>query len=417
MSRWWQKLKGLMDRAEYFVVDVVYDRRRGRRVLCLAAILWGLSQIFKIVVRVRTVAYRERWCRSQYLGCVVVVVGNMTVGGTGKTPIVEKIARALSRKGRRVAILSRGYKSKTDPPWKRLWRWMTHSDPPQPKIVSDGKRLYLDSENAGDEPYLLAKNLQNVGVLVDKDRVKAGNYAIRKLGADVLVLDDGFQYLQLNATYYLTLVDATNPFGNGHVLPRGPMREPLRHIRRSSYIFLTKVDEVSPQRLESLKKQILRYHPTARFIECAHTPLYLQEIFTERRRPLDDLKDLCVATLSGIAAPEGFERFLRYRGVRVVFAQRCTDHYRFTDNDMEHFYDGARISGAECLITTEKDAVRLPTRLRPTLPFYFLRMEIEIVNGQGQFERVVEEISCSHFAISESLESPRSAVAYVAYVA
>src|SRR5690606_22435665 len=119
------------------------------------------------------------------------------VGGTGKTPVVEKFARSLAERGRKVAILSRGYKSKPDPLWRRWWRKLTHGKPPPPKVVSDGRKVLLDSEEAGDEPFMLARNLPGVVVLVDKNRVKSGSYAVRKYGVDTLLLDDGFQYLPL----------------------------------------------------------------------------------------------------------------------------------------------------------------------------------------------------------------------------
>ena len=141
-------------------------------------------------VQLRTWLYRHRIMHDQPLGCLVVVVGNLTVGGTGKTPVVETFARALQQRGRRVAILSRGYKSKAPPFWKKWWFRLTHTAEPPPRVVSDGQRVLLDSEQAGDEPYMLARNLPGVIVVVDKNRVKAGAYAIKHFGCDTLILDD-----------------------------------------------------------------------------------------------------------------------------------------------------------------------------------------------------------------------------------
>ena len=200
-------------------------------------------------------------------------MGNLTVGGTGKTPVVEKLARALRDRGRKVAILSRGYKSKPTRFWRKWWYALSHTEEPPPRVVSDGQRVLLDSEEAGDEPYMLALNLPGVVVLVDKNRVKSGTYAIKRFGCDTLVLDDGFQYLPLKGRLNLLLVDKTNPFGNGRLLPRGILREPVKHLRRANYVFLTKSNGRRDAELEGL---IARYNPKADIIECAHRPQYLQ---------------------------------------------------------------------------------------------------------------------------------------------
>ena len=216
---------------ELYTVDVVLGRRADTGAAIYGALLQGLSWIFNGIVQLRLWLYRTRIFHDQHLGCLVVVVGNLTVGGTGKTPVVEKFARALRDRGRKVAILSRGYKSKAPPFWEKIWHGLTHTAEPPPRIVSDGVQVLLDSEQAGDEPYMLARNLPGVVVLVDKNRVKAGAYAIKRFGCDTLVLDDGFQYLPLKGRLNLLLVDKTNPFGNGRLLPRGILREPVKHLK------------------------------------------------------------------------------------------------------------------------------------------------------------------------------------------
>ncbi|MFW5883155.1 MAG: tetraacyldisaccharide 4'-kinase, partial [Verrucomicrobiota bacterium] len=209
---------------------MIYDRRReGKAVRVYALFLRSLSYLYEAVVKARTWLYEKRIFHNQPLGCMVVVVGNLTMGGTGKTPVVETFARSLRDQGRKVAILSRGYKSRKEPLFRRLWRGITHKEPPPPKVVSDGERVLLDSELAGDEPFMLARNLPGVVVLVDKNRVKAGEYAIRRFGCDTLLLDDGYQYLPLKGRLNLVLVDKTNPFGNGAPIPRGILREPIDH--------------------------------------------------------------------------------------------------------------------------------------------------------------------------------------------
>ena len=278
------RFKKTLVQFEEFAVDVFYDRRRGKRAFALGLFLYGLSLIFGLLASLRLFLYKKRILKDQPLGCLVVVVGNLTVGGTGKTPVVEKFARSLQQRGRRVAILSRGYKSKDlskESRFQKLWRiFVTGGLPPPPKIVSDGENVLLDSEFAGDEPYMLARNLPGVIVLVDKDRVKSGTYAIKHFGCDTLVLDDGFQYLPLKGRLNLLLVDKSNPFGNRHLMPRGILREPVRHLKRASYVFLTKSDGTPDLELEEL---IQKHNPGVDVIECAHKPQYLQEVNNTKR--------------------------------------------------------------------------------------------------------------------------------------
>src|SRR5437016_3916376 len=299
---------------EQFAIDVILERRGGFRAAILRSFLYLLSLIYERLVQVRLFLYRKRVLRERALGCLVISIGNLTVGGTGKTPIVEKFASALQAGGRRVAILSRGYKSV---PRKRHWLSRFRSDSDPPRVVSDGKSLLLDSMTAGDEPYMLAHNLKDVIVLVDKDRVKSGRLAIDKWQVDTLLLDDGFQYLHLKHRVDMVLVDRQAPFGNEFMLPRGTLRETPRNLRRASYIFITK-NTGKPN--FDLMRRIRRYNRTAEVIECAHKPLYLQNIFTGEQLPLEALRDAFIGSLCAIAAPESFEGALTKLGAHVDLA-------------------------------------------------------------------------------------------------
>src|SRR5213594_3446428 len=293
-----------LENLEQFAIDVILERRHGVRASALRGVLYGLSFIYDRLVQLRLYLYRKRLLRERALGCLVISIGNLTVGGTGKTPIVEKFARALQAGGRRIAILSRGYKSV---PRKRNWFTWLRGDFDPPRVVSDGKSLLLDSLTAGDEPYMLAHNLKDVIVLVDKDRVKSGRLAIDKWHVDTLLLDDGFQYLHLKHRLDMVLVDRQAPFGNEFMLPRGTLRETPRNLRRASYIFITKNTGESN---DTLVKRIRRYNRTAEIIECAHKPLYLQNILTGEKAPLERLRDAFIGSISAIAAPESFEAAL-----------------------------------------------------------------------------------------------------------
>jgi tetraacyldisaccharide 4'-kinase len=374
---------------EQFAVDVVLERRRGFRASILRGILYLLSLLFEHIVQVRLYLYRKRIFRERALGCLVVSIGNLTVGGTGKTPVVEKFARALQSGGRRVAILSRGYKSV---PRKRHW-WdrLRRKEIDPPRVVSDGKALLLDSLTAGDEPYMLAHNLNDVIVLVDKDRVKSGRFAIDKWKVDTLLLDDGLQYLHLKHRLDIVLVDRQAPFGNEFLLPRGTLREPPRNLRRASYIFITK-NTGEPN--DVLIQRIRRYNRTAEIIECAHKPLYLQNIWTDERLSLERLRGAYIGSICGIAAPESFEGALKALGAHVDLAKRYIDHHYYTEAELKNFMARCIRRDLAMIVTTEKDAVRMPRfpEPEPKVSIYFMRVEIEILSGRESWEHCVARI-------------------------
>ena len=392
MSQPW--LKKQITALELYAIDVIHGRRAGAGPALFGAFLQVLSWVWSAGAQLKLWLYQNRILHDHPLGCLVVVVGNLTAGGTGKTPVVEKFARALRDRGRKVAILSRGYKSKAPPVWKKFWYSLTHTKEPPPRVVSDGTRVLLDSEEAGDEPYMLARNLPGVIVLVDKNRVKAGEYAIKRFGCDTLVLDDGFQYMPLKGRLNLLLIDKTNPFGNGHLLPRGVLREPIKHLRRASYVFLTKSNG---DRDTELERVIQEHNPGVDVIECTHRPQYLRRFGpaltdSEARQPLTFLKGRRVFAFSGIATPESFEKVLRDLGALLVGRERFLDHYRYGDEDLAALFASARADGAECLVTTEKDAVRIAENLVCPMPLYYLRLEIDIIRGAADFDEAVGRI-------------------------
>ena len=375
--------KRKIEELESYLLDVIEGRCSGKRAALLRVILHLLSWIFSVIVQIRLWLYRHRIIRPNTLGCQVISVGNLTVGGTGKTPVVEVFARNLQQQGRKVAILSRGYKSKELPFLQKMAQRITMGKiEVPPRVVSDGKRLLLDSHTAGDEPYMLASNLPEVAVVVDKDRVKAGKYAIKELGCDTLILDDGFQYLKLGHRLDIALVDQTNPFGGGHLLPRGLLREPMRNIKRAGFIFITKCEEGGAP---ELKEQLRRLNPHAEISECRHAAKYLKHVFSEVTYDLDKLKGMKIAAVSGIAVPESFENALRTFGAEIVYTRRFTDHHRFSQQEIINTINNSIQHGADAILTTEKDAVRFPFVDRLDIPIIFMRVEIEMFTGEEEF--------------------------------
>jgi tetraacyldisaccharide 4'-kinase len=385
-----ETIRAWTEATETFVLEVIFEQRKSKRATVIRGLLYALSKFFQVGVKARRFLYNARIIRDSTLGVQVIAIGNLTVGGTGKTPVVEKFARELRDQGRNVAILSRGYRSKPTPLARRLLNRITfRQDTTPPRVVSDGKSLLLDSDTAGDEPYMLASNLKDVVVLVDKDRVKSGLYAIEKFGCDTLLLDDGFQYWRLRGRRRdIVLIDCQQPFGNEHLLPRGTLREPPSHLGRASTIFITKSDgNTAP-----LRAAITQYNPHAGIIECVHQPLYFEDVFTGERHGLELLRGRKVASLSGIAQPESFEQSLIQLGGELVYNKRFADHHRFTQQEVLNLINRGKKRQAAMIITTQKDAVRFPKLDRRDLPIYFMRVEIRIVRGAKDFQECVRQI-------------------------
>ena len=376
------------ERLESYLVKLIQEKGadldQPGGIVLLLRVLKLLSFLFGGVVAVRYFLYRVGVLRRYPLGIQVISVGNVTAGGTGKTPVTEIFARTLAAEGRKVAILSRGYRRKEAPWWRRVFTQVVEP----PLVVSDGKRVLLDSATGGDEPYMLASNLPGVAVIVDRNRVKAGRWAVKRLGCNTLILDDGFQYQKLKHSIEVVLVDSTNPFGNGNLLPRGILREPVRHIARADIIFLTKCrGDVS-----AVKEEIRRYNTTAEIVECNHTPKVLRDVWSREEFPLEWLRGKTLCTLSGIASPKGFENSLRHLGAKVVWCERYADHHRYDSSEVLYALNRSADMGADALVTTEKDAVRFPRLETTPVRCLYLRVAIEILAGGESFTQIINRI-------------------------
>ena len=418
-------LRDILERTEQYTVEIINGRQRTAADCAYRIFLFGLSHLYRFAVELRLSMYRHSLLKRRNLGSFVVSVGNLTVGGTGKTPVVELLARTLATHGRKVAILSRGYRSKPRTRKEKLedarakvaemeqeklakgghpFSWFerllktiqalnTRMDP---KVVSDGKTIRLTSQEAGDEPFMLARNLlekpnrAGVAVIVDKDRVHGGRYAITKYGSDTLLLDDGFQYMPLRPRINIVLVDTTNPFHNHETLPGGLLREPIEHISKADYIFLTKSKGL--ESLRHLRRFLKRHNPRAPIIECNHEPRHLQGLWDDEQQELTALRGLKVAAICGIAVPESFEGYLEVLGATIVYRERYVDHHRYRESEIEAFCKKGAELGAQMFVTTEKDAVRIPKVNTQNRPFTFLRVEITILKGRTYFDDCITSI-------------------------
>ncbi len=376
--------------ANYFV-RIITDTKEGtvsRPPAFLKGLLYLLSRIYRLAIMARVLCYRWRLFQAKQLGCVTISVGNITVGGTGKTPVVEMLARTLREEKRKVAILTRGYKSRRQRRLRSLFspaRWFR----PAFKVVSTGEKPLLEPRLAGDEAYMLAFNLRGISVISGKNRVQSGAFAVEQLGADTIILDDGFQYLKLARNLDIVLIDSLNPFGNECLLPRGILREPVTHLRRAHCFFLTKADRTHTA---GLVRWLNELNPEGLIVECAHWPEYVMEIHSNTRKNLDYLKGKKATVFSAIASPQGFEDTVRELGVQVAGVSRFVDHHQFTAGELKNIVRQATRAGAKFILTTEKDAVRIPRTFKSPIPICYLRVRIEIIRGREAFNDLLSRV-------------------------
>ncbi len=336
-------------------------------------ILWPLSVVYGWGVKLRNRLYAGGVLPSVRPGAKVISVGNLTVGGTGKTPLVERLARILQEGGYHVAVLSRGYGRRKK----------------GTAVVSDGHRIQATPEEAGDEPILLAERLRGVPVIVGKDRVKSGRLAIENWGSGVLLLDDGFQHRRIKRDLDLMVLDVTRPWGNRRLLPAGPLREPLSSLQRADVIVFTRIDEPI-----DVERQIsrVREFTDIPILLARHRPLKWISSLDAKAYPLECLKGKRILGFAGIGNPKAFQKSLEALGVETVQFLRYRDHHWYTRKDVKKIIQKAEEKGAEAVVTTEKDSVRLPAQTECGFPMYYLRIEIDIEGGIDELRRMLDSI-------------------------
>ena len=307
-------------------------------------------------VRLRNWAYDRGWSNSIQAPVPVVSVGNLTAGGTGKTPCVEYVAGFYRRRGLLVAVLSRGYGSAGGP---------------------------------NDEALVLEENLPDVPHLQGADRVRWARAAVEELESEVLVLDDGFQHRRLARDLDVVLIDATCPWGCGHLLPRGLLREPPSSLRRAGVVVLTRCDQVPPAQREDLRQRVGRLAPGVRVVETTHRPAELVES-GRGVAPLEGLRHRPVAAFCGIGNPGAFRRTLTDLGASVCAFREYPDHHAYTRADVAELRRWAGGLPADCtVVTTQKDLVKLRLPRLGDRPLWALRVRLEVGPGREELERAL----------------------------
>lgn len=330
------------------------------------------SSIYALAQGLRYAAYGIGILKKKKLPGLVVSVGNITVGGTGKTPAVASFSKwALSRKIK-VCIISRGYGGRYKSPVLE---------------VSDGRQVLADSRLAGDEPVLLAEKVPGCPVVLSRERYLAGMYARRKFGSELFIIDDGFQHMQLERDLNLVLMNAARPFGNGHLLPRGPLREPLAQLKRADAFILTRYKEKRGGRTRAFLKE--RYPDVPVF--CAdHVPDKLVFPHQGRIESPETLNEKRVVAFAGIGNPRLFRETLLSLGADVVAFRGYKDHYAYGRNDLDRLVRLKRATGAQFIVTTEKDWMRIGRFSPECSGIAYLCIQFSFLPGQEGVFRMIE---------------------------
>ncbi|MBY0522347.1 MAG: tetraacyldisaccharide 4'-kinase [Gemmataceae bacterium] len=316
--------------------------------------LWGASVPYRGAVQLRNLLYNRGWNRTERATVPVVSVGNLTAGGTGKTPCVEYVARHFRQQDVRVAILSRGYGS---------------------------------SDGPNDEALVLEENLPDVPHLQGPDRVALAHTAIEELESEILVLDDGFQHRRLARDLDLVLIDATNPWGHGHLLPRGLLREPPAGLQRADLVLLSRCDHVTEEARGRLQDEVARLAPNVPIVETIHAPIEWTSN-EQHTLPPDSVVGRPMAAFCGIGNPEAFRRTLTGLGAEPIAFRVFADHHAYTRSDVEDLRGWARRQAKDCVIvTTQKDLVKLRLVRLGERELWALRIGLHVCAGQDTLDR------------------------------
>lgn len=343
------------------------------------AILYAFSLIYKSAVSFRAFLYEKNILRSRSLPCFVISVGNITAGGTGKTPMTLYLAKLMQKSGYSVCILSRGYGG-------------TFSK--KRGIVSDGKALYMTAGEAGDEPFMMARQLKNIPVVIGRNRYAAGMSAIEKFRPDIILLDDAYQHLKIRRNLNLLLSDCKKPFGNGHVLPRGPLREALSALKRADAFILTRCGE-NP--LPPDLKHMAGNRPVFRSSHQPHLHCVVKAGKKEKG-DISDIKGCRVFLFSGIAKNEDFHRTVRSLGCVIAGTKEFPDHHPYSDSDIAQIRESAQKTAARWIVTTEKDYMRIhdvpPSPVSPVsndIPLAVIGIEIDFGKDSRMFQEFIRK--------------------------
>lgn len=337
-------------------------------------LLVPFSLFYWLIIGIRNWLYDHKIFRSLKIeSCKIISVGNISVGGTGKTPVIKFLATYLKDQGVKVSILSRGYRRKGS----------------DTVIVTDGERLLAGPAEAGDEPYLLARQLSHVAIVVEADRYKGALTIQQQFQPDIILLDDGFQHRRLHRDFDIVLVDASVSFGRGLLLPAGFLREPIKSLNRADLIWLTRVDQA--RKLNELIEQI-KNQSSSPLILSEHRAVEIIHATTLARYQLSFMHQKSMLLFSGIANPKSFETTVADSGGDIKYHLIFSDHYQYRPKDINRIMNKAKLVDAEIILTTEKDFARLGGLIQNATNIFYLTVAIGISSGAEEFQHQLTRV-------------------------
>jgi tetraacyldisaccharide 4'-kinase len=363
---------------ENLYLTFLQNKPRTTRERVLFASLKALSALFFAGWWIKRASYKSGLLPRKRLACPVISVGNLTTGGTGKTPVVIELAKHFAGEGRRVAILSRGYGRKYKES-SLVW-------------VSDGKKILASAEEGGDEPVLIARSVPEAAVVVCKDRHRAGLEAMERFKPDLFILDDGYQRrFEVRRDLDIVTIDGGNPFSTGWVLPAGLLREPLSALSDAGVFVINKVNmSRSP---EDIRTVLQHHNPRAYLVEAVYRPGRLRDFHTGKEMKPSALDRVSVGVFSGVANSLSVVRTLSEHKVLVRHSYDLKDHYAYTKESLRAILADARLRGLQYLVTTEKDEVKLPRDMELDIPILVLEIEWHVAAGKHHWDTVLKSVS------------------------
>lgn len=365
-------------------IEAVMASEEHSSLFSFGSVLFLLSHLYGRAVRLRESFYKRGILKSEKLPCKVISVGNLTAGGTGKTPMTIYTAERIARFGYKVAVVSRGYRGRAEKTGG---------------IVSDGQRLLMGPDSAGDEPFMMAETLKRIPVIVGQNRFEAGMVAVRHFKPDVIVLDDAFQHLKLMRDINLVLLDSRRPFGNTHLLPRGPLREPLSALSRGDAFILTRSDPAAPETSSpscaSLPGPVFQSFHIPYICKVIKGEASGSRIFSNKPDtvPYDAgvLKGQKVFAFSGIAGNRDFRCTVENMGCEIAGFYEFSDHYQYSDEDIHAISDSAKKVNADILTTTEKDYARIAHQTVWPADLVVMGIRTSFGDGEDAFTRFIKK--------------------------
>jgi tetraacyldisaccharide 4'-kinase len=367
-------------------IESIMTSKRKVGLISFESLLFALSLIYGGAVKTREAFYNRGVLRSKKLPCLVISIGNITVGGTGKTPMTIHVAELVKSLGYKVVVISRGYKGLAEKTGG---------------IVSDGKIIFMRPDKSGDEPFMIANRLKSIPVVVGKNRFNAGMMALNSFNPDVIVLDDAYQHLQLERDIDLVLLDNIFPFGNHRLLPRGSLREPLSALMRSDAFILTRSDVANEPESAYNAVKLKSYARGKPIFKAIHVP-YIYEVvkggaisfqgiygnsFTQG---FEFLRGRSAFVFSGIARNIDFYNTVKDFNCKVTGYSEFTDHHRYTDRDLNMILQLAKESDTDFIITTEKDYARITNRIAWPIDLVVVGIKISFENYDNEFNLFIK---------------------------